>query len=34
MNSALKKIVSAEIDNQWLKGVKDLVMGYENKTSM
>ena len=32
MNSDLKKILVSEIDDQWLKGAKDLVMGYYNKT--
>ena len=31
MNSALNKIFASEIDNQWLKVMKDLVMGYNNK---
>ena len=31
MNSFLKNIVVAAIDNKWLKGVKDLVMRYTNK---
>ena len=31
MNSALKKIVVAASNNQWLKRAKDLVMGYANK---
>ena len=31
MNSALKKIMLSAIDDQWLKGTKDLVMGYANK---
>ena len=32
MNSALKKIVDTAIYDQWIKGSKDLVMGYANKT--
>ena len=32
MNSSLRKIVVAAIDDQWLKGAKYLVMGYTNKT--
>ena len=32
MNSALKKIVVADIDEQHIKGAKDLVMGYANKS--
>ena len=31
MNSALKKIAVAAIDKQWIKGGKDMVMGYTNK---
>ena len=32
MNSALKTIVFAAIDDQWIKEGKDMVMGYANKT--
>ena len=32
MNSALNKIVVAAIDNQWIKGAKDMVMGYANNS--
>ena len=32
MNSVLKKIFVVAIDDQLLKGAKDLVMGYTNKT--
>ena len=32
MNSPLKKIFVAAIDHQWIKGEKDMVMGYENKS--
>ena len=31
MNSALKKKTVAAINNQWIKGSKDMVMGYANK---
>ena len=30
MNSALKKIVVADINDQWIKRAKDIVMGYAN----
>ena len=30
-NSALKKIFVTAIDEQWIKGVKDVMMGYANK---
>ena len=30
-NSALKKIFVTAIDEQWIKGVKDAMMGYANK---
>ena len=32
INSSLNKMVVAAIDDQWLKGAKDLMMGYSNKT--
>ena len=32
MNSALKKIVVAVIDKQWMKGAKYKVMGYTNES--
>ena len=32
MNIFLKKIVVAAINNQWLKGAKDLILEYANKT--
>ena len=32
MNSALKKNSVAAINDQWIKGVIDMVMGYENKS--
>ena len=32
MNISAKKIVFASIEDQWLKGENDLVMGYANKT--
>ena len=28
MNSFLKKIIVTDIDNQWIKGSKDIVIGY------
>ena len=31
MNSAIKKIAVAAIRNQWIKGVKDIIMRYANK---
>ena len=32
MNRDLKKIVVADIDDQWIKGSKDMVMGYANRS--
>ena len=32
MNSSLKKILIADIDEQWIKGVNYMVMGYANKS--
>ena len=32
MNSVRKKIVVAVIDDQWIKGAKNMVMGYANKS--
>ena len=32
MNSAWRKLWPQKFDDQWLKGVKELVTGYENKT--
>ena len=31
MKSDLKKIAVADIDEQWIKGTKDMLMGYSNK---
>ena len=31
MNSSLKKIDVTDIDEQWIKGAKDMAMGYVNK---
>ena len=34
MNSELKKMAVSAINNQWIKGAKNLVMGFANKTFM
>ena len=34
MNSAIKKIAIAAIRYQWIKGSKDMVMGYGNNSYM